>query len=426
MSSLVEEVLCESSTPLLAEATLAPAIQSIAETAQHMDDRAALETIYERLMVSTEDVVETAYAEQDYRDWLTSHAEHSVSDPGSGPALVDHLKATMESYNTPSMEAEVIQMMKRTFSALKLAMQTAGKSLNGIRTSLREHKDEIVSKPIVLDNVAHYRFLSRNDKPVTDISKGIDEDEKFIERCNEHYNTLYGECTDLSKRFRDACRADSDDAIRDAIDYMDDNLIDRSRLRDLAEFELLGNRKVSLNKNGFPVFEKPQWKWSLKGKRNELLADIAHKRIHGYIVGGPVKFLPGVEGMNAAAGAKAVSAQVKSSGGIFTVEDLLKALDRAERLYAQVGKFAQMAATMTERLRRMEADMDDAYNTVNTDKTNEENLVRLRELRFLKKSASRALAHRIYMGRSIAMIMEDHASYIHRNIVLLANSVIKK
>ncbi|MCY1288186.1 hypothetical protein D9M70_372150 [compost metagenome] len=70
--------------------------------------------------------------------------------------------------------------------------------------------------------------------------------------------------------------------------------------------------------------------------------------------------------------------------------------------------------------------MDDAYDHVNTEKSSTDNAIRLRELRALHRSARRSVSQYMFLGKSMATMMEDHASYVYRNITLIANDVLKK
>ncbi|MNH47079.1 hypothetical protein D3C79_1101510 [compost metagenome] len=70
--------------------------------------------------------------------------------------------------------------------------------------------------------------------------------------------------------------------------------------------------------------------------------------------------------------------------------------------------------------------MDDSYRFVNTEKSMDDNVVRLRTLRALYRSARRSVSQYMFLGKAIATMMEDHASYVYRNITIISNEVLKK
>jgi hypothetical protein len=335
----------------------------------------------------------------------------------------------MEMLNNPSMESNLVQQLKRTFNAITLNLKTFGKDLVDIRGSIGQHKDDIVARPVMIDGISAYTFLTRDNKPVKDINTCIDEDILFIDALEKHYKVLFDKSTEFGKRFREAANSDSNENIRDAVDYFDDNILERNEFENLTKFHLLGNRIVYLDKRGYPGFKSTPvgWKFSTKAKdENNLVTQLAKKAIHGFSIGGPVKTAPGVVGINVVLAKKQVTAQIKATGGETPVEAFVKCLDQAINLNTRAVKFAQMAATMSEKVQRLSGDMDDAYDHVNTEKSSTENAIRLRELRALHRSARRSVSQYMFLGKSMATMMEDHASYVYRNITIIANDVLKK
>lgn len=429
MQDTIHEALVDAAERAESEVSLTPALSVISELADIDDSRQVLSSCIEQVTMADGSVVDVLEAEQIYRDWRAEHSSFVKGTAVTGTALAEEMVATMEMFHNPSMESDLLQSMKRTFGSLQMAVRTFGKSLVDIRSKLNVHKDDIVANPVMIQSASAYVFLTRDDKPVTDLPSSIDEDIRFIDTLEKHYKSLADRSTDLGKRFREACKSDSDDNIRDAIDYFDDNLLDRTEFEDLTKFHLLGNRVVYLDKRGFPQFKKGEvaWKFTTKADDvNNLVTKLAKKSIHGFSIGGPVKSVAGVAGMNAVVAKKQVTAQIKASGGETDVNEFMKCVDQAIALNNRIVKFAQMAATMSEKITRLTGDMDDAYDHVNTEKTMLENSVRLRELRSLYRSARRSVSQYMFLGKAMATMMEDHATYVYRNVTLIANEVLKK
>jgi len=416
---------------LESETSLAPALNVISEMADIDASRLTLETCVEQMTMADGSVVDILEAEQTYRDWRASHHDgYTIENPAqTGAALAEEIMGVSSMLNNPSMESDLVQSMKRTFNQMTTMMRTFGKDLVDIKAKVNENKDAIVGKPVIIDSINAYNFLTRDNKPVKGLSTCVDEDIKFIDACDAHYKHLFDLSIDLSKRFRDACNSDSNESIREAIDFFDNSLLDRTEFINLTKFHLLGNRTVFLDKRGYPQFKKSgsPWRFTTKdGDNQNLTTQLATKKLHGFSIGGPIKSVKGVVGMNMIVAKKQVATQIKSGGGETDIEAFMKTLDKAIVLNSRAVKFAQMAASMGERVSRLSSDMDDAYDHVNTEKTERQNTVRIRELRGLYRSARRSVSQYMFLGKAMATMMEDHASYVYRNITLIANDVLKK
>lgn len=428
MQDTINEALVGAVERMESEASLAPALSVISDMADIADSRMVLEQCVERLTMADGSAVDVLEAEQSYLDWRADHHDVIRGRAMTGDALVDEIRVTMEMLNSPSMESDLVQQLKRTFGSMTLSLKTFGKDLIDIKSKIGQNKAAISASPVLLDSAASYAFLTRDNKPVKLVGS-IDEDLKFIDTAMKHYQKLFDTSTDLAKRFREACNEDDDANIRAAVDYFDEHLIDRSEFEDLTAFHLLGNRTVYLDKRGFPQFKKDgsPWKFSNKDSdENGLKTKLAKKQIHGFSVGGPLKAVTGVAGMNDVVAKRQVLAQVKSTGGETDVSGFMGVVDKAINLNNQTVKFAQMAATMAERIVRLTGDMDDSYRFVNDEKQIGENIVRLRTLRALYRSARRSVSQYMFLGKAIATMMEDHASYVYRNITIISNEVLKK
>jgi hypothetical protein len=428
MQDTINEALVGAVERMESEASLAPALSVISDMADIADSRMVLEQCVERLTMADGSVVDVLDAEQSYLDWRADHHDVIRGRAMTGDALVDEIRATMEMLNSPSMESDLVQQLKRTFGSMTLTLKTFGKDLIDIKSKISQNKASISASPVLLDSAASYAFLTRDNKPVKLVGS-IDEDLKFIDTAMKHYQKLFDISTDLAKRFREACNEDDDAAIRAAVDYFDEHLIDRTEFEDLTAYHLLGNRTVFLDKRGFPQFKKDgnPWKFTTKDSdENGLKTKLAKKQIHGFSIGGPLKAVTGVAGMNDVAAKRQVLAQVKSTGGETDVSGFMSVVDKAINLNNQTVKFAQMAATMSERIVRLTGDMDDSYRFVNDEKQMGDNIVRLRTLRALYRSARRSVSQYMFLGKAIATMMEDHASYVYRNITIISNEVLKK
>ena len=429
MQGTINSALVGAAERLESEVSLAPALPVISEMADIADSRLVLEQCVEQLSMADGSVVDVLEAEQTYRDWRAEHQDAVKGRAMTGDELVTELRATMEMLNNPSMESDLLQSMKRTFGSVSLAVKTFGKSLVDVKSKISASKGAIAANPVLITSVSAYGFLTRNDEPVKGLSTAIDEDLKFIEAASAHYKRLFDTSTDLAKRFREACNVDDDAAIRDAVDYFDEHLIDRTEFEDLTAFHLLGNRSVYLDKRGFPQFKKGAMPWKFSNSDTDeqgLKTKLAKKQIHGFSIGGPLKDVKGVAGMNEVVAKRQVTAQIKASGGETDVSGFMGTIDKAINLNNQTVKFAQMAANMAERLERLSSDMDDSYRFVNTEKQVDDNIARLKTLRALYRSARRSVSQYMFLGKAIATMMEDHSSYVYRNVTLIANDVLKK
>jgi len=429
MQDTINSALVGAAERMESEVSLAPALPVISEMADIADSRLVLEQCVEQLTMADGSTVDVLEAEQTYRDWRAEHQDAVKGRAMTGDDLVAEMRATMEMLNNPSMESDLVQSMKRTFGAVSLAVKTFGKSLVDVKSKISANKGSIAANPVLITSMSAYNFLTRDNEPVKGLSTAIDEDLKFIEAASAHYKRLFDISTDLGKRFREACNLDDDAAIRDTVDYFDDHLIDRTEFEDLTAFHLLGNRSVYLDKRGFPQFKKGGAAWKFNGNdsaEDGLKTKLAKKQIHGFSIGGPLKEVTGVAGMNDVAAKRQVTAQIKATGGETDVSGFMATIDKAINLNNQTVKFAQMAQTMVQRLERLSADMEDSYRFVNTEKQVDDNIVRIHTLRALYRSARRSVSQYMFLGKAIATMMEDHASYVYRNVTLIANDVLKK
>lgn len=431
MNDTFHNALVDASERVEAEATLAPALTTLSELADIDASRIVLESCIEQLTMADGSVVDVLEAEQTYLDWRASHSDllSGQSRAQTGEALVEEIRDAVAVLNNPAMESNMIQNLKRSFLAMSTSLKTFGKNLVDIKSKLGVKRDVIANDPVLLTSPSAYKFLTRDNKPVSKLSTSVDQDLKFIQACEEKYQMLFEKSTDLGKRFRDAANSDSNEVIRDAIDYFDENILDRTEFAELTRFKLLGNRTVFLDKRGFPQFKKGGVPWSFTTKAQDehnLTTQLAKKKIHGFSIGGEVRAVSGVVGLNAVVAKKKVVEQVKASGGETDVNEFVRVIDKTLALNSRAVKFAQMAAAMSEKVQRLSSDLDDAYNHVNTEKTQQENVIRLRELRALHRAARRSVSQYMFLGKAIATMMEDHSSYVYRNITLIANDVLKQ
>jgi hypothetical protein len=89
-------------------------------------------------------------------------------------------------------------------------------------------------------------------------------------------------------------------------------------------------------------------------------------------------------------------------------------------------RFAQMAASMNERVARMSDDLDDAYHNTVDQETGKFDHVVYRELLDLHKSARRSVSQYMFLGKLLATIMEDHSTFVYRGITTIANQVLTR
>lgn len=415
--------------PPQAEVTLQPAMEAFVDLAVLTDARISLEDIVKRMETAQGNLVDVLIADQEYKGWL---ADSEVDTPGmrsTGAALLEDAKATMEALFNPSMEADLIQQVKRTYAAVMTNLKTFGKGLFEIKNKLNQKKDMIESHPILLDSVETYRFLSRDGKQVSKMATCLDDDDKFITACEAHFKKLFETSTDMSKRFRSATTSKSVETIREAIDHFDESLVDRQSFDDLTKFKLLGNRVVELDKRGYPKFtaqKAADIKFSSGEKdENNLVSQIAAEKIQGFSIGGEPKGIKGIQGFNMIEGKQKFTAALKKSGGSVPMADFMKVIDRAQQLNQDSVKFAQMAATMSEKVARMTDDLNDAYDELVDKETGEHDKVLHRELLDLHKSARRSVSQYMFLGKIVATMMEDHASFVYRNVTVMANHVLK-
>lgn len=415
----------EAAQSLVEEATLEPALETISQMAYIEDSRHILEAAMEQLTMADGSIVESMEAEVSYKAWRDDNWDFVKGTAATGLPLVQELRATLEAIHKPSMESDLLRSLKRTYQSMEMGLKTFGKSLVDIKSNISKDKDKIKADPALITMPRSYGFLTRDNKPVMDLSVSIAQDIKFIDACEEHYKNLFDKSVELGKAFRSATSSDSNSDIRDAIDQFDAELLDRTEFMNLTKFNLLGNRKVYLDKRGYPKFKRGKVQWNLSKKptsEDGAVSKLIKGSIHGYSIGGAVKNISKVSDEDTAKVAK----KVKSSGGETDLEEFMKVVDRAILLNNRAVKFAQMAASMGERVQRLSADLDDAYNDVNSEKSIEENTSRVRELRALHKSARRSVSQYMFLGKSIAIMMEDHATYVYRNVAVLANEVLNQ
>lgn len=425
MSDTISQALVEATDQLESEVSLAPAIAAIPQMADLQIGRITLQSCIEKILLADGSVVEVLEAEQAYKDWRADHLDLVPGNAQCGEALVKEMRATMEMLNSPSMESDTIQAFKRTFGTVALALKTFGKNLNDLRNGVNQHKTQINQDPVLLTTPSVYGFLTRDNKAVKLAPGSIDVDIAFINECEQVYNQIFDKTTELAARFREATKSDSSDNIRDAISYFESVTPERTEFHNLTKFKLLGNRTVSVDGKGFPHFYKASSPWNLK-EQGGLMGLLVKKKIHGFAVGGEPITLPVVSGINNVAVKRQVRTALQASGGVVSTDSFVKLLDKAMFLNSKAMKFASMGKTMSERLERLEGDMFDAYDDVNEEKMMNENVIRLRELRALKASALKSVAMYMFMAKSLAVMMEDHTSFVYRNVAIMANEVLKK
>jgi len=431
MNDTFHNALVDASERVEAEATLAPALATLSELADIDASRITLESCIEQLTMADGSIVDVLEAEQTYLEWRASHSDllSGQSRAQTGEALIDEIRDAVAVLNNPAMESNLIQNLKRSFHAMSTSLRTFGKNLVDIKTKLNVNRSRIAENPVMLSSASTYSFLTRDNKPVNKMSSSIDQDLKFIEACESKYQMLFERSTEMGKKFREAANSDSNEVIREAIDFFDENILDRTEFNDLTRFKLLGNRTVVMDKRGYPQFKKSPIPWSFTSKEDDehnLPTMLAKKKIHGFSIGGPITAVKGVVGLNSVVAKKKVAEQIKASGGETEVGDFVKVIDKTLALNTRAVKFAQMAAAMSEKVQRLSSDMDDAYNHVNTEKTQQENVTRVRELRALHRAARRSVSQYMFLGKAIATMMEDHSNYVYRNVTLIAHDVLKQ
>lgn len=404
------------------------AIESLSELDAVCEGRHEVEECIETIAMSDGDVVDTLLAEDRYKTWRSNNMHLVDGNAQTGTELMSEMVSTMESLATVSMESDPFRAMTKAFNSIKNLIKTGGKDIAELKSRVNAGKEEIEKKPVVITGKSLYRFLMRAGKPVKLEGNLLAPDLKFIDACNKHYHDVVEKATELAKQVRDASQSDSSDTIRDTIDYLNNNLLDRNALDSLTKFSLLGSKEIAIDRRGFPKFREDKGTVSpgkVDGKgENNLFNQLAQKKVHGFVIGGPLKSVKGVEGMNFIKATQAVNAQVKATGGIVPANDLIKLLDQAMGLNQKAGKFASMASVMNDKLAHLSNDMDRAYDNVNSEKSIKENAARMQDLRSLHKAATRSVAHHIFVARALAMVLEDHATYMYHRVTELASQVL--
>lgn len=416
---------------LESEPDLIPAMESLIDMATLVDSRITLEGFINQFELSDGNMVDVMVVDGAYKQWLADEGVVTAVTPRSSPeeSLAD-ARRTLAALHNPSLESDLVQMLKRTYDAVSTNLRTFGKNLFKIKMELKAKQDSIAANPILLDTPDIYRFLSKDDKPVAKFVSCIDDDVKFIEACEKHYKTLFEKSTEMSKVFRAAATSMTAETIREAIDFFDTSLLDRNGFEDLTKFRLLGNRVVELDKKGYPKITKlagDPIKFTTKADdEHNLTAGITNGTINGFSIGGAPKAVLAVPGMDAVAGQKAVTTALSKTGGAVPFPDFMKVMDRAQVLNQDSVRFAQMAASMGERVARLSDDLDDAYDNVINKETGKFDHVVYRELMDLHKSARRSVSQYMFLGKLIATMMEDHATYVYRGVTTMANKVLSK
>lgn len=409
--------------------TLAPAMEAYVDLAILTDARISLESIVHQFKRADGNMVELLNIEQNYKDWLAGNKISTAGMRATGEALVNDASRTLAAIQNPSLESNLLQEIKRTFNTVSLNLKTFGKNLNEIKNRLRGSTEAITAKPVLLESIETYRFLTRDNAQVPDLVTSLDEDDKFILACEAHYKKLFDRSTDLSKRFRAAATSKSVEEVREAIDYFDEAILDRQSFDDLTKFNLLGNRVVELDKRGYPKFSKlkgGEIKFTLKaGDTNNLVSQITAGSLKGFAVGGTPK-VAGIAGVNVVQGKAQFGKALKGSKGEVAMADFLKVLDRAQKINQDSVRFAQMAASMLERVARMSDDLNDAYDKLVDQDSGEFDKVFYRELIDLHKAARRSVSQYMFLGKLVATMMEDHAAFIYRGVTTMANQVLKQ
>lgn len=424
-SVLVDHISLESAP------TLIPAMESLIDMAILNDSIITLESFVKKLELASGNMVEVMVVESDYKEWLADNELVSIHPQATGDVVEDSARRFLTALQQPSLESDLIQQLKRTFASVSLNLKTFGKNLFQIKTRLRGKAAEITANPVLIDSVDTYRFLSKDGKPVEQFTSSLDEDIKFIEACEKHYQALFERSTDMSKRFREATTSGSVETIRETIDYFDEGILQRTDFEDLSKFHLLGNRVVQLDKRGYPKITRlpneAVEKFTVKdGDENNLTTSIANGKFSGFSIGGVPKVIPAVAGLDAVAGKTKFDAALKKTHGVVEMNDFVRIIDRAMVLNQQSVRFAQMAASMGERVARMSDDLDDAYDKTIDEETGKFDKVIYRELLDLHKSARRSVSQYMFLGKLIATMMEDHAAYVYRGVTTMANQVLAK
>jgi hypothetical protein len=425
----INEILA-ASLSLESEPTLIPAMESLIDMAILADSVITLESLVTKFTLADGNVVDMMIVENDYKQWLADNDLVTSASRATGPAVVEDAMRSLAALQQPSLESDLLQAMKRTFGAVSLNLKTFGKNLFEIKQKIKVQGENISANPILLDSIDTYRFLTKGNKPVASFISCIDDDVKFVEACEKHYQALFERSTDLSKRFREACTSGSVETIRDSIDYFDQGILKRTDFEDLATFNLLGNRTVQLDKRGYPKIVRNEGAvetFSTKeGDESNLVTGIANGSLHGWAVGGMPKTAKGIAGFNMVEGQKKFDEGLKKTKGVVELNDFVKVLDRAQVLNQQSVRFAQMAASMGERVARMSDDLDDAYDKTVDEETGKFDKVIYRELLDLHKSGRRSVSQYMFLAKLLATMMEDHATFVYRGVTTMANQVLSK
>lgn len=425
----INEILADSLS-LESEPNLIPAMESLIDMAILADSVITLESLVTKFTLADGNVVDMMIVENDYKQWLADNDLETAASRATGPVVVEDAMRTLAALQQPSLESDLLQAMKRTFGAVSLNLKTFGKNLFEIKQKIKAKSEVISGSPVLLDSIETYRFLTKGNKPVPAFTACIDDDVKFVESCEKHYQALFTKSTDLSKRFREACTSGSVEAIRDAIDFFDEGILSRNDFEDLTKFNLLGNRTVQIDKRGYPKITRNEGgveTFTTKDDdENNLVTGIANGTLHGWAVGGVPHTASGIAGFNMTEGQKKFDEGLKKSKGVVELNDFVKVLDRAQVLNQQSVRFAQMAASMGERVARMSDDLDDAYNKTIDEETGKFDKVIYRELLDLHKSGRRSVSQYMFLAKLLATMMEDHATFVYRGVTTMANQVLSK
>lgn len=401
---------------------LNPALEALSEMAFISDSKELLTACLEQLSDS-ECLVASLEAEQTYKTWRDENASFVSGSADTGPELQAELKDVISRLSDPSMESSLFQKLKRSYRSMSNALKSRGRNLQTMRDEIRGSKVELEKNPVLLTAPKIYRFFTRDNKRVKSFSKALNDDMVFLKKCEEHYDKLQERAIELGNVFRKAVESEHVGDMRDTIDRLDRNILNRDELYELTKFNLIGNRRMILDKRGFPKFKFIGDPWEVSQKKDNkrnVIRLLSSKDIHGFSVGGLPKNIKGLSSEEISA----ISDQVSKTGGEHSVDEMVKLVDKAVQLNQMSIKFAQMAKMMAERVDRLSDDMHDAYNRVHSGNDAGENLAHLREIRSLYKAARRSVSQYMFLGKALATAMEDHSNYIYRIVREMSSSVV--
>lgn len=418
---------------LESDMSLGVAVESLYDMMLIHDSRITLESFVQRLETAN-GVVDVLCVEQDYKDWLGDNGLSTIPVNATGQVVADDIKNTLAKIQNPSLESDLVQSLKRSFNSLAMNLKTFGKNLFDIKMKLKSKSSAIESAPVLLDSMTAYKFLFKDDKPVDKLVTCIDEDQKFLEACEKHYRELFEKSKELTRLFRSAATSKSPELIREAIDAFDEAIIDRQSFHDLSQFRLIGNRAVELDAKGYPRITQLQGKpaafkkafTKATDKPDSLTSMIAAGEIKGFSIGGAPTSAPAVSGLTPEEGLKKLQSQLQSHHGVVSMAEFMKVMDQAQAMNQETVRFAQMASQMSERVARMSDDLQDAYESTVDEETGKFDKVLYRELLDLYKAGRRTVSQYMFLGKIVATMMEDHASYVYRGVTTLANQVLSK